>query len=71
MNVPCGPINNIKKVFDDPQVIFRKMKINMKYDKKNISFIGSPINLSESPVQYKKVPPKLGEDTNKILKQFL
>ena len=71
VNVPCGPINNIKKVFDDPQVIFRKMKINMKYDKKNISFIGSPINLSESPVQYKKVPPKLGEDTNKILKQFL
>lgn len=71
VNVPCGPINNIKKVFDDPQVIFRKMKINMKYDKKNISFIGSPINLSESPIQYKKVPPKLGEDTNKILKQFL
>ncbi|MBK93804.1 MAG: CoA transferase [Rickettsiales bacterium] len=71
VNVPCGPINNIKKVFDDPQVVFRKMKINMKYDKKNISFIGSPINLSESPVQYKKVPPKLGEDTNKILKHFL
>ena len=71
VNVPCGPINNIKKVFDDPQVIFRKMKISMKYDKKNISFIGSPINLSESPVQYKKVPPKLGEDTNTILKQFL
>lgn len=71
VNVPCGPINNIKKVFDDPQVIFRKMKINMKYDKKNISFIGSPINMSESPIQYKKVPPKLGEDTNKILKQFL
>ena len=33
INVPCGPINNIKQVFDDPQVKSRKMKINMKHKK--------------------------------------
>ena len=71
VNVPCGPINDIKKVFEDPQVIYRKMKIKMDYDKKKIDFIGSPINLSESPIFYKKAPPKLGEDTEKILKKFL
>ena len=71
VNVPCGPINDIKKVFEDPQVIYRGMKIKMDYDKKKIDFIGSPINLSESPILYKKAPPKLGEDTEKILKKFL
>ena len=38
---------------------------------KKINLVGSPLNLSESPVKYKKTPPTLGEDTNKILKEFL
>lgn len=74
LNVPCGPINNIKQVFDDPQVKSRRMKISMIHKKmknKKINLIGSPLNLSESPVKYKKTPPTLGEDTNKILKEFL
>ena len=74
LNVPCGPINNIKQVFDDPQVKSRKMKISMNHGKmknKKINLVGSPLNLSESPVKYKKTPPTLGEDTNKILKEFL
>ena len=74
LNVPCGPINNIKQVFDDPQVKSRKMKISMNHGKmknKKINLVGSPLNFSESPVKYKKTPPILGEDTNKILKEFL
>lgn len=74
LNVPCGPINNIKQVFEDPQVKSRKMKIRMDHIKssnKKVDLIGSPINLSESPVKYKKSPPTLGEDTVKILKKFL
>ena len=74
LNVPCGPINNIKQVFDDPQVKSRKMKISMSHKKmknKKINLVGSPLNFSESPVKYKKTPPTLGEDTDKILKEFL
>ena len=73
-NVPCGPINNIKKVFEDPQVKARKMKITMphkKSKKSKIELLGSPLNFSESPIRYKKSPPTLGEDTNQILKKFL
>ncbi len=72
-NVPCGPINDIEKVFNDPQVKSRKMKISMKHKKssKKIDLIASPINFSESPVVYKKPPPILGEDTFKILKNFI
>ena len=74
VNVPCGPINNIKQVFNDPQVVSRKMKRTMPYKKsknKKIEIISSPMNFSLSKVKYKKSPPSLGEDTVKILKKFL
>ena len=74
INVPCGPINNIKQVFDDPQVKSRKMKINMKHKKSKtgkINMVGSPMNFSVSKIKYKKTPPTLGEDTKKFLNKFL
>ena len=74
INVPCGPINNIEQVFNDPQVKSRKMKINMKHKKSKtgkINIIGSPMNFSVSKIKYKKTPPTLGEDTKKFLKKFL
>ena len=74
VNVPCGPINNIKQVFEDKQVKSRKMIISMKHSKsknKKIKLIANPINFSESKIQYKKPPPKLGQDTISVLKKFL
>ena len=74
INVPCGPINNIEQVFDDPQVKSRKMKINMKHKKSKtgkINIVGSPMNFSVSKIRYKKTPPTLGEDTKKFLNKFL
>ena len=73
VNVPCGPINNIKQVFNDPQVNSREMKIKMnhKKSKRPIHVIGNPVKFSLSKVKYKKSPPTLGEDTDKILTNFL
>ena len=74
VNVPCGPINNIKQVFEDKQVKSRKMVISMKHSKsknKKIKLIANPINFSESKIKYKKPPPKLGQDTITVLKKFL
>ena len=74
VNVPCGPINNIQQVFEDKQVKSRKMVISMKHSKsknKKIKLIANPINFSESKIQYKKPPPKLGQDTITVLRKFL
>ena len=74
VNGPCGPINNIQQVFNDQQIKSRKMMISMKHSKsptKKINLIGNPMNFSISKVKYKKSPPTLGEDTNKVLKDFL
>ena len=49
-----------KQVFEDPQVIFRKMAVDIKHKKKKIKIVGSPIKLNKSPIIYKKSPPTLG-----------
>ncbi|MBD22124.1 MAG: CoA transferase [Alphaproteobacteria bacterium] len=73
VNVPCGPINDISQVFDDPQVKSRKMKIKMKHkkSKQKIDLIASPMKFNVSKIKYKKPPPTLGEDTELFLKKFL
>ena len=73
VNVPCGPINDISQVFEDPQVKSRNMKIKMKHrkSKEKIDLVASPIKFSVSKIKYKKSPPTLGEDTEVFLKRFL
>ena len=74
VNVPCGPINNIKQVFNDQQVKYRNMIVTMNHPKaknKKIKLVGSPMNFSKSKIKYKKSPPLLGEDTSEVLKTFL
>ena len=72
MNVPCGPINNVGQVFEDPQVIARGMPITMAHDADPaLKLIGSPIKMSESPVSYRHPPPRLGEHTEEVLTELL
>lgn len=37
----------------------------------DFTMIGSPIKLSDTPVQYKSAPPQLGEHTQTVLSQFV
>lgn len=70
--VPCGPINNIKQVFEDPQVLARGMKITMQHpDAGAIELVASPLNLSETPVEYRHAPPRLGQHTREVLVDLL
>ena len=70
--VPCGPVNTLEQVFKHPQVQHRKM-VKQIPDKDGtlIKTVASPINLSETPIQYKHAPPNIGEHTQQILSQFL
>ena len=70
--VPCGPINTIEQVFDDLQVQHRGMKIEMEHPLSGrVTGVANPIKFSETPVEYKKAPPLLGEDTNEVLQEIL
>ena len=71
-HVPCGPINTVKDVFDDPQINHRGMKLTLPHTNAGeIGMAGSPINLSLTPVEYKGGPPVLGEHTEDILRDVL
>lgn len=72
VGVPCGPINNLAAVFDDPQIVSRKLKIDMPHPTAgHVPLVGSPIRMSETPVEYRSPPPLLGEHTDTVLEQIL
>jgi crotonobetainyl-CoA:carnitine CoA-transferase CaiB-like acyl-CoA transferase len=70
--VPCGPIHTIDKVFDEPQVVARGMKVTLDHPKGGaIPGVALPIKFSESTVDYKLPPPMLGEHTEEVLRRLL
>ena len=68
VGVPCGPINSIDKVFDDPQV----KHLGIAQSINTIPFgqtqlVGQPFNLSRSPSIMKQRPPEKGEHNEDVL----
>jgi crotonobetainyl-CoA:carnitine CoA-transferase CaiB-like acyl-CoA transferase len=74
IGLPCGPVNDLRQVFDDPQVIHRNMQITMSRAPAQggtFPLIGNPLKLSETPVTYRLPPPTLGEHTDALLDELL
>ncbi len=72
VDVACGPINNIAQVFADPQVVARQMLIELAHPLSGkIPGIANPIRFSESPIQYDRAPPLLGQHTHELLEEVL
>ena len=69
--IPCGPINTLDKVFAEPQVEAREMLVHMSHSETgDLRLVGSPLKFSDTPVEYKLPPPRLGEHTGEILKDL-
>lgn len=70
--VPCGPINTLDGVFDDPQVKARGMRLEMAHSVAGtVPLVANPIRMSETPVSYRRAPPTLGEHTSEVLQSWL
>jgi crotonobetainyl-CoA:carnitine CoA-transferase CaiB-like acyl-CoA transferase len=70
--VPCGPINGIDAVFDDPQVRAREMRISMPHPAAGlVPLVASPLRLSKTPARYRLAPPALGAQTREVLTELL
>ncbi len=69
--VPCGPINNIDQVFDDPQVQHRGMRMSMDHPGGPLSLLASPMRFSDTPVRYELPPPLLSQHTAEVLQELL
>ncbi|MBP8294976.1 MAG: CoA transferase [Burkholderiales bacterium] len=71
-NVPCGPINTIDQVFDDPQVQARGMRLDLPHPRAGtLPSIANPVRFAGAPIAYKHAPPPLGEHTDEVLEQVL
>jgi crotonobetainyl-CoA:carnitine CoA-transferase CaiB-like acyl-CoA transferase len=70
--VPCGPINSIDQVFANPQVLARGLQVGLtRDDGVQVPGVANPIVFSETPVQYEKPSPRLGDGTEKVLREQL
>ena len=70
--IPCGPINNIDQVFDNPQVRHRGMQFELQHPSAgSVASVANPIRFSETPVTYDKAPPMLGQHTEAVLSELL
>lgn len=71
VGVPCGPINTIEQVFENPQVKAREIWKTMPHPLAGTTpTTASPIRYSATPVQYRMAPPLLGQHTEEILKEL-
>ena len=70
--VPSAPIYDFKQVFDDPQIKHRKLVKEIPHPLSGtMSVVGNPLNFSDTPIEYHRPPPLLGEHTAEVLREVL
>ncbi len=70
-NIPCGPINTIAEMFDDPQVKARQLKRDLPHPVSGtLPQVVTPIKYSKTEIEYRDPPPLLGQHTDDILRSL-
>ena len=72
VNVPCGPIRSLDRVFDPDRPGVDRLTVGIERDDGTVvPGLANPIRFSRTPVQYAKSPPQLGEDTRRVLREIV
>ncbi|MGE0629184.1 MAG: CaiB/BaiF CoA transferase family protein [Hyphomicrobiaceae bacterium] len=70
--VPCGPINNLQQVFEDPQVRARELRRELTAGRSApLPSVANPVRIEGEDTTAAKAPPLLGEDTDAVLTDVL
>lgn len=70
--IPCGPIQNLEQLMNDPQLHVRNMFIEHDHPVAGtIRMIGSPLKLSRTPVSVRYHPPEVGEHHDEIFQEII
>ena len=66
--VPCGLVNDLSQVFEDPQAVHRGLQIEIPHPAGvPCPTVASPMRFSATPVAYEIPPPLLGQHTREVL----
>ncbi len=66
--MPCGPVNSVAQVFQDPQVLAQDMAIEVDHPGHGlVRMLGFPMKLSETPCRVRLPAPGLGQHSDEVL----
>jgi crotonobetainyl-CoA:carnitine CoA-transferase CaiB-like acyl-CoA transferase len=69
--VPCGPVNTVEQVFQDPQILAQEMVIDVEHPNHgSVRMLGFPMKLSETPCRVRLPAPDLGQHADAILAEL-
>jgi len=72
VGIPCGPVNTVAQVADDPQIAARDMIIDVHHPGEGgFKVVNTPFKFSRTPYNVERASPDLGEHTQDILTQLL
>ncbi len=72
LGIPCGPINTIDRVVEDPQVKARQMLVHVEHPAVGAHTLAAlPVKLSRTPAGIDSPAPVLGQHTEEVLRQLL
>jgi crotonobetainyl-CoA:carnitine CoA-transferase CaiB-like acyl-CoA transferase len=71
-NVPCGPVCDMKQVFEHPQVVARGMRLELPHPtaaEGSVPGVACPIKLVGEELPAPRAPPLLGAHTDEVLRE--
>jgi crotonobetainyl-CoA:carnitine CoA-transferase CaiB-like acyl-CoA transferase len=71
--VPCGPIHSVAEVFADPQVLARRLRVDLPAPDVpggTLPSVRTPIVFSEAQLALQRAAPLLGEHTAEVLREL-
>ncbi len=69
VRVPCAPVNKFSQALSDPQVLHRRMVVDIPHPQGgSVKAPGNPIKLSTDSSDTYSAPPMLGQHTDEVLR---
>ena len=69
--VPAGPVLSIGEMLTDPQVLARRMVVEVEHSRLGrMKTLGPPVKFSATPGEVRSGAPLLGEHTREVLREY-
>ncbi len=66
----CAPVKSLAEALGDPQTLHNDMVVETPYNGGTARLVGSPVHLSDAPLDIRHAPPRLGEHSKQILAEL-